>query len=550
MSKFHVSQIETYLRGQYKEQWEDSLTAEANLSRLLGLDAVTRAFGANHDPSRLIEIVDGQDDKGIDTIGVDETEGLVILAQAKWRKDGSGSMGLEGVLKFLDGVRNILGMKADGAPAKASRAAKESVQRLMSTPGAKLRLITVTTAADALSGEVRAPLEQLLSHINDLQDAEPIADHKHIAQADLFRDIANVPRPEVTVDCQMLDWGRSPDPQKMYYGRVNAAHVANWFIIHGSSLFADNVRVLISKSEINDGIRKTIIDRPENFVHFNNGITIIAERIETAPMGGANRDAGFFRLNRASVVNGAQTVSTLGKIAMSEAAEQLSSAYVVVRCIEVPAEDEELGRKITRYANTQNDVSSQDFAFLDDEQHRLKRELGSLGYEYIIRSGETPRSEDLDRVIELRHAALGLAAASRDTSHAVTAKREVSRLFTDTYRALFNPQTDPLRLVRSVEILRRVESHRDFVEKESEGVRAGVAVHGWIIIAHVILRRLGDNFLTAPDADMDIALSNVEPQAEEILHALVQVFPDNSYPGNVFKNRRRVEDLMREAGLG
>lgn len=549
MSKFHVSQIETNLRTKYESQWDDTLRDEANLSRLLALDAVVRSMNEASDPTRLIEVVDGEKDKGIDAIGIDTTEKVVILAQAKWRQDGSGSMDLAGVLKFLNGVRSILGMRADSTPGSASQEAREGVMKLMTTPGAKLHLVTATTAAMPLSDEVQAPISELLSQINDLQDADPIATHTHLGQSELFKAIAPIPRVDVDIDCTMLDWGRSPDPQRMYYGRVNAAEVASWFTQHGSTLFADNIRVLIAKSEINDGIRSTIHEQPENFIYFNNGITIIARSIETSPTGGANRDAGVFRLRHASVVNGAQTVSTLGKIASTDNAGNLANAYVVVRCIEVPTEDEDLGRKITRYANTQNDVSSQDFAFLDEEQHRLKQELGALGYEYIIRSAETPKTDDLDRVIELRHAALALAAASPEVGHAVTAKREVSRLFTDTYKALFNRSTDPLRLARSVEVIRAVEACVDEIERSSEGIRAGIAVHGWLAISHIILREAGETFLTSPDVDLQDVLTPLPGRVDEIVDALEAVFPANSYPGNVFKNRTRVVALLQDAGL-
>lgn len=106
-----------------------------------------------------------------------------------------------------------------------------------------------------------------------------------------------------------------------------------------------------------------------------------------------------------------------------------------------PKSEDNLAQQITRFANTQNEISSQDFAFLDKEQHRLVRELQVIGFEYILRSAEVPRSKHTDKVIDIRQAAIALACASSNISHAVLAKREVSRLFTDqsVYKALFNP---------------------------------------------------------------------------------------------------------------
>lgn len=309
------------------------------------------------------------------------------------------------------------------------------------------------------------------------------------------------------------------------------------------------IRVVIPRSDINEGILESVISEPDRFVYYNNGITMLAESIELGPGGALSRDVGYFKLTSASIVNGAQTVSTLGSVLGTPHQANLGSAFVLVRCIEVSREDEDLGRRITRYANTQNEVSTQDFAFLDPEQHRLVRELQVIGYEYVLRSAEVPRTKDQSKVIELRQAAIALACASSSLSHSVTAKREVSRLFTDSYSALFNPQTDPLRLARAVQITAAVDAMLDEIERNSDGVRAGIAVHGRRIVAHLVMKSAGASFLANPDSDMSVFMDGLEQSVEHIVESLVAVFPANAYPGNVFKNNSRVAELMRDARL-
>jgi hypothetical protein len=77
------------------------------------------------------------------------------------------------------------------------------------------------------------PIRELLDQLNDLEGIEPLAAHTHLAQGDLFNSISEEARPSVDIDLQMLDWGRAGDPQKTYYGRVNAAEIASWFARHG-----------------------------------------------------------------------------------------------------------------------------------------------------------------------------------------------------------------------------------------------------------------------------------------------------------------------------
>jgi hypothetical protein len=498
-----------------------------------------------------VEITDGTGDRGIDAVGVDPTAKLVVFVQSKWRQDGTGSMAQGDVLKFLQGVRSLLGMKTDDEPAHASESTRTAVRDLLKTPGARIRLVTATTASEPLAPAVAAPIVELLQQLNDLEDTEPIAVHNHFGQAELFSSIADEVRPTVDIELQMLDWGRASEPQKLYYGRVSAAEIAGWFKTHGADLFAENIRVVIPRSDINEGILNTIKDEPERFAYYNNGITVLAEAIEIGPGGALNRDVGYFKLAGASIVNGAQTASTLGSVLGTDHEPNLGNAFVLVRCIEVPKSEDELGKRITRYANTQNEVSSQDFAFLDQQQHRLLRELQVLGKEYILRSAEVPKSKDATQVIEVRQAAVALACASPSLGHAVIAKREVSRLFSDAsvYRTLFNAQTDPLRLSRAVEITGRVDQILDETERTTDGVAAGIAVHGRRVIAHLVMRGLGDGYLKDPDSDLTRDLADLEIEVQGYVNALVSVFPANAYPGNVFKNQSRVASVLKQAGL-
>ena len=551
MSQFHVNQIETHVRARYQEcHWDSDLNDVANLSRLLALHAVNVVLGStDEDEHRAVEITDGGEDRGIDAVGVDPTAKVVVFVQSKWRQDGTGSMGLPDVLRFLDGVRSLLGMRSETAPVHASDETRKAVRDLLKTPGGTIRLITATTASDSLTEAVEQPIKDLLSQLNDLDGIDPIASHVHLGQAQFFNTLTESQRPRVDIETQIQDWGRVTEPSRAFYGRINAAEVARWYQEHGEDLFAENLRVLIPRSDINEGLRTTIREEPERFGYYNNGITVLAEGIEIGPGGLLNREVGYFRLSNASIVNGAQTVSTLGSFLGTEFEPNLGHAFVLVRCIEIGADDAGLGHRITRFANTQNEVSSQDFAFLDPQQHRLVRELRVLGYEYILRSAETPKSQDLTKVIDVRQAAVGLACASENIAHAVTAKREVSRLFSDmsVYRSLFNPNTEALRVLRAVILTREIDSILDTVEAENAGITAGVAVHGRRMIARLILRRLGDHFLSSPNSDIGPLLAQLDGLVDTALNQLVAQFPGNAYPGNVFKNQGRCTELLQTA---
>lgn len=297
---------------------------------------------------------------------------------------------------------------------------------------------------------------------------------------------------------------------------------------------------------------ETVKSNPERFGYYNNGIVILAANIKVAPQGMLNRDVLHVALERSSVVNGAQTVSTLGSLLGSDWEANLSQVFVLTRCIEVPAEDPTLARGITRYANTQNEVSSQDFAFLDEQQHRLAKELSLLQHEYVIRQAEQPTSDDPSKIVYVRDAAVALACSDGDLGMAVTAKREVSRLFSQSgpeYKRLFNPATDPLVLLRSVQVVRKVDFILDQMAQNLTGVEYGVAVHGRLVLAHLVLASFGKKNLADPSWDFGAALDTVGDFTRRATAVMANAFPESSYPGNVFKNRGRTEELLVDSEL-
>jgi hypothetical protein len=120
-----------------------------------------------------------------------------------------------------------------------------------------------------------------------------------------------------------------------------------------------NVRgYLGGNRDVNKGIQNTIKHEPSNFWYYNNGITIVCDRVQRISVGG--RDV--MRVNNPQVINGQQTTRTLHL-----AAEATSAASAIVRAIEIPRSDEEsadrfdtLVSRIVAATNTQNSISASD----------------------------------------------------------------------------------------------------------------------------------------------------------------------------------------------
>jgi AIPR protein len=135
----------------------------------------------------------------------------------------------------------------------------------------------------------------------------------------------------------------------------------------GSRLLEGNVRsFLTTRGKVNKAIRNTILNEPDMFFAFNNGIacTATAVDVEASAHGLRIRSAADLQ-----IVNGGQTTASLSSARLNDHAS-LGTAFVPMKLSVVPPEKSgEIIPVISRCANSQNKVSEADF-FSNHEFHR------------------------------------------------------------------------------------------------------------------------------------------------------------------------------------
>lgn len=146
---------------------------------------------------------------------------------------------------------------------------------------------------------------------------------------------------------------------KSYLGVIPAEVLAQIYDEHGSRLLEGNVRSFLSvRGSVNKNIRKSILNEPEMFFAYNNGISTTATNIEV------NIEGNFAYLVKAKdfqIVNGGQTTASLSTAKFKDKAD-LSKVFVQMKLTEV--EDEEAVKiipQISRCSNSQNKVNEADF---------------------------------------------------------------------------------------------------------------------------------------------------------------------------------------------
>lgn len=125
---------------------------------------------------------------------------------------------------------------------------------------------------------------------------------------------------------------------------------------YGARLLELNVRsYLQARGKINKEILETLLVKPQLFLAYNNGITIVAEKIELD-----STHALITAIHGLQIVNGGQTTASIHR-ARKENDADLTHVFVQAKLTVVPpGKFDEMVPEISRLSNTQNKVSTVD----------------------------------------------------------------------------------------------------------------------------------------------------------------------------------------------
>ncbi|PTQ78258.1 AIPR protein [Nitrosomonas oligotropha] len=554
MSIIHVNQIKNHISRLFGEKIDMSDAGPMGvdydnqfLSRSLAAYAIHYLSGA--DLANVAKsITDGSDDNGIDAIFFHEPEKRLYIVQSKWIHDGSSEPSNGDMKKFIGGVKDLFNMRFERFNKKVN-ANKSLFIQVLNDPQSTYNVVVVYTGINTLAHHSQRDLDDLRDEMNDASELLVITTLNQSAlHSSLTARLAGEP---INVELGIKSWGKVETPHVAFYGQVAAPVIADWWSTYGDRLFARNLRSLLGDTDVNTEMRLTLQESPENFWYFNNGITIIANKITKTMAGGGGTDFGTFHCENISVVNGAQTVSTIGRY-HTKAPEKVSQALIPLRIISLEKADSQLQISITKTNNRQNRIDNRDFVTLDPEQTRLRAELGVEGIMYhVIRSEAVART---DKSFDLVEATTSLACASGKPNLFVQLKREIGKLWEDItrapYKELFNPTVNSFFLWRSVQTQRLIDKSIDQIMETNDlsGRDLSIVVHGNRMISAIVFKTLPLKRLGSPEFDF---ASNVTPsqvlESVQNTYTKLKVVVDESYSNAIiptlFKNMSKCSDI-------
>ena len=168
----------------------------------------------------------------------------------------------------------------------------------------------------------------------------------------------NAPLPALSAHIDTSDY-------QSYLCVIPGKVLASLYKKYGARLLESNVRSFLQfKGKVNQQMRNTIINDPDLFFAYNNGITATADSCVL------DEDGNISKLTNLQIVNGGQTTASLSRV-YSDGKSDLDGVFVQMKLSEIKHSDENenLVSNISRYANSQNKISESDF-FSNHPFHR------------------------------------------------------------------------------------------------------------------------------------------------------------------------------------
>ncbi|MCF2495772.1 AIPR family protein [Dyadobacter chenhuakuii] len=551
MSKLHVNHLKAKLTELYSDKIDISdarseddkenffLTrayASYTLQILAQIDAITASSA----------IVDGFDDNGIDAIYFDRRNKELWLVQSKWIKSGSGEPDTGETSRFKNGVTDLIDLRFDRFNAKVKGKEAEVIEAL-EDPLVKIKIVLTYTGQDTFSEHNRRVIDDLLAELNDPSE---LAIFNRFSLKQAHKSLVGILDGQpIKADLALSNWGKVEEPYSAIYGTINGNDLAQLWSENRGRLFSDNIRDFIGFSEVNEDIRETALNEPENFYFYNNGITALCQSLHKKPVGGGDRAVGIFVANDLKIVNGAQTVGSIGN-AYEINPEQIGKLNVFIKIISLENCPPEFGLNVTKKTNTQNRIDKKDFVSLDPEQDRLKTELALERIVYHLKRSDGVIKQDESNCY-VEEVITALACAKPDINLAVQAKREVGKLWEDIskqpYTDIINTAVTATQAWRAVKIMREVTNKLKLKEQAASGREKSCYIHCNRFVLNIVFSNIGQQVLRDPNFDFDAYFDSTLPTiidqvTEQTKTKMEELFP-TSLVHQVFRNFTKCRTL-------
>lgn len=225
------------------------------------------------------------------------------------------------------------------------------------------------------------------SIINALQALKPERDFVsyHISFGyDIEYEILEIENPKEYVDEATITVDK-PD-NFAFFGNeqstivnISAKSLKRLYELYGyRGLFAQNLRYYVKNTKVDNNILESILEHPDNFWYFNNGIILICDDYKISGL--------TITLQNLSIVNGGQTTKLIGE---TEFTQDFYIQCKIIKNKYINSDERlEFIANVAEASNTQKPIKDKDLIANKIEQRLLKKQLAAAGIYCQVKRGE------------------------------------------------------------------------------------------------------------------------------------------------------------------
>jgi len=383
------------------------------------------------------DITDGQNDKQMDAVVVDDDDRRVLIIQGKFVSCAQvDAEPLREVLAAWVRLQDLPSLQQD-CNEKLKRKLEAVRNALDDEYRIDFELLTTGVLTEATNADMKAFSERL-EDFDDFSAALQVVDTE-VLQTRLAEAEA--------LELPSLDHVISVDNQKTLVTALGSAKTIMTILplkeclrlpgITDGRLFRKNVRQSLgANNKVNKALRATINgERVREFFFYHNGITAICDVAEY------DDKKGRLTMKGLSVVNGCQSLSTIYSVSERVRSPEAKEANILFRVYEVP--DRALADRISVNTNSQTAVKPRDLRSNDKVMVGLKRafEIRYTGGFFMTKRGED-RPADKDERKTVDNAILAKMLMAWHCQRPNISYNE-KKLFDEYYKTLFHTGYNP-----------------------------------------------------------------------------------------------------------
>ncbi|HDL00904.1 MAG TPA: hypothetical protein ENH23_01555, partial [candidate division Zixibacteria bacterium] len=455
--------------------WKEAFKAREDLADYsdngLALFALALYFGVEDLETIAADaITDGNDDKKCDMVYINTEDEYAVLAQCYISTKDKPSAPANKASDLNTGVAWLLQRNIDEVPERIHSAAVEIRNAIKSNQIKTLYIWYVHNLPESINVETELVTVQQTAKTaldSDFPDISISIQYVEVGENTLTNWYEETLSPILVNDEFEINteggYSIHGDKWKSFSTAIPARFLYRVYKKHKTKIFSANIRDYLgarsTNSNINNGIRKTIENEPNDFWAFNNGLTVLTHSFDI-------NSSKKLTLQGFSIVNGAQTTGAIGSLNKLPS----ETARVQARFVSITDGDQELIHKIIQFNNSQNKVEASDFRSTDKFQKRLKSEFDSIpDSEY--EGGRRGGSADVirRRANLLPSYTVGQALACFNQEPIVAYNQKTAIWVNDRlYSKYFNEKTKATHIVCAYSLLRAVEATKKKLLEKSK----------------------------------------------------------------------------------